>query len=363
MNFATYTNVGTTRSSNQDSHCLLTATVNQREVCMAVVCDGVGGLSAGEVASSSVVRACADWFKATFPQRLAAFDEGFGASTCAFVEREWGGLLSQLNAAIFAHAEETGQRMGTTLTGMLYCDGVFQVAQVGDCRAYRVNSGGIEQLTEDQTLVNREVQRGTLTPEEARNHPQANVILQAVGARATLSPVFTAGTAAPGDVIVLCTDGFRHKVTEEELRSLFAPLAGAEEFQMQDVLEGVSRLVMGRGEHDNITALCFAVAPAAEQRALTPDDVPTLSFDDATAPLFPSAGDALRQLAGRDEAALSAPPHGGDPQEDPHEETTQQGPFKVPAPSTGARGFELGRGRVVVGSKDVISIGDGDTDA
>lgn len=264
INYATYTDVGRRKKGNQDSHSLLAASTRYGDVVMALVCDGVGGLSGGEVASSSVIQRFSTWFAEELPSHMAQLDSFAGDGECAFLKGCWGPMLDALNAAIYRRGQEREQAMGTTFTGMLLVGDAYQIAQVGDSRAYRLNAAACEQLTEDQTLVNREVRKGNLTPEQARNHPQSNVILQAVGAQGVLEPEYFCGTAAPGDLFLLCSDGFCHKVEEEELAQRIGALAGASDFQLHDALAGVVRTNLDRGERDNITAVCFTTSACTQ---------------------------------------------------------------------------------------------------
>ena len=265
INYATYTDVGRRKKGNQDSHCLLSAQTRCGDVVMALVCDGVGGLSGGEVASSSVIKHMSAWFTEALPERIDELELFEQDQSCEYLKRNWGPLLERMNLAIYERGQEQDIGMGTTFTGVFMVDRAFQIAQVGDSRAYCLNGVEAHQLTEDQTLVNREVKRGNLTPEQARNHPQGNVILQAVGTQSTLEPEFTSGILPADSMLLLCSDGFCHKVSEDELVQKVGTLVGASDFQLSDALAGVVRTNLDRGERDNITALCFYHSVCAQE--------------------------------------------------------------------------------------------------
>lgn len=257
IRYATYTDVGRREKGNQDSHCLLSATMDGVPVVLAAVCDGVGGLEGGERASSSAIRLLSQWFSGVLPRRAELLPQAVRDDGGKFVTSQLDGALQRLNAALWERGEERGATMGTTLTVLFLYGSVFQTVQVGDSRAYRYGNGAFVQLTEDQTLVNQEVKRGNLTPEQAKSHPKANVILQAVGAQQHLQPVYSSGTAPAGSLFLLCSDGFCHMIGAEELSAELEALEDASDAQIQATLERLVQMNLDRGERDNITVLCF----------------------------------------------------------------------------------------------------------
>ena len=256
------TDVGRIKETNQDSYLIKIAQTDFGDVALVAVADGMGGLAKGELASATVVRRLSEWFETKLPQSL----EAMGASVDGFeqfVEGQWNGLVQDLNLMIMRHGKSEGMNLGTTLTAMLCIGARYSIVHVGDSRAYEITTGGISQLPEDQTFVKREVDAGRMTPEEALVHPQRNVLLQCIGSSKEVKPVIAHGTLTRGAAYLLCSDGFRHVLTNDELRETLGPdrldWAGEGDPQNEaapsNVLRRTINLVMSRKENDNITAV------------------------------------------------------------------------------------------------------------
>ncbi len=256
------TDVGRIKETNQDSYLIKIAQTDFGDVALVAVADGMGGLAKGELASATVVRRLSEWFDTKLPQSL----EAMGSSVDGFeqfVEGQWNGLIQDLNLAIMRHGKAGHMNLGTTLTAMLCIGARYSIVHVGDSRAYEITPGGVAQLTEDQTFVKREVDAGRMTPEEALVHPQRNVLLQCIGSSKEVKPAIAHGTLKRGTSYLLCSDGFRHVLTNEELRDFLNPERlnwSAEGDPSVDaapgnVLRRTINLVMSRKENDNITAV------------------------------------------------------------------------------------------------------------
>ena len=140
--------------------------------------------------------------------------------------------------------------MGTTLTAAAIHNGKIYFAQLGDSRAYLVRNGSIAQMTHDQTLVAQLLAAGSITPAEAKVHPQRNVILQALGIQNHIDIAFSSAELKRGDQVVLCSDGLSGKVDAEEVRQLLEQWPEA-----HDGCERLIALARERGGEDNITAI------------------------------------------------------------------------------------------------------------
>lgn len=249
---ALWTDIGVERETNQDSMCLKHALTDQGEVVMGVVCDGMGGLANGELASAEVVRAFSGWFEKELPQLLKMAD----------CEEEicyrWERLIQEQNQNIVSYGRSRGTQLGTTATAMIFLPGGrYILAHVGDTRAYRITQWSAEQLTVDHSLAEQRFRAGELTRAEAEQHMDRNVLVRSVGALRTVKPDVSRGRAAAGECYLLCTDGFRHEITEDELFRSFAPDAVRDEAELSSVLERMTRLNIERGETDNISALAI----------------------------------------------------------------------------------------------------------
>lgn len=250
MNFRTavYTDVGIRKKTNQDSALIETADTDEGRVSLAVVCDGMGGLAMGEVASAVLIRAFSDWFEKRFPFLL---HEGFQAGR---IQEEWEKLVFSVNEKIMDFGDTRHVRLGTTLVALLIARDYFYIMNVGDSRVYQIRNTLI-QLTRDQSFIQREMDAGRMTYEEAMVHPQRNVLLQCVGASTVILPEFLSGPCSQDSMFLICSDGFRHVLTTDELYDHLNPDFLHTEEEMEWQLRILTELNKERQEVDNITAV------------------------------------------------------------------------------------------------------------
>lgn len=213
---------GIKKNTNQDSVLIKEASTDYGDVMLAVVCDGMGGLAKGEVASAALIKAFSMWFEVQFPELLYRRRTADGINRME-LENEINKLILDVNQRIADHGKISHIAMGTTAAVLLMAEGKYYTMNVGDSRVYKIDGQGMTQLTKDQTFVQKEIDAGRMTPDEARVHPQRNVLLQCVGASEVIIPEFTQGEYKPGEVYMLCSDGFRHVITEEEFYKLMNP--------------------------------------------------------------------------------------------------------------------------------------------
>lgn len=253
---AWYTDAGVRGPTNQDALCAKVAATAMGEASMAVVCDGVGGLDRGEVASASVARLFSDWFDEDLALWLAQHAVGDQVGLLG-LRGVWTRLLRRANAALELCGRKAGGLMGTTVTGVFCLGGRYLLGHVGDCRAYLVGACGTRRLTQDQTLAEREVSLGRMGEEEVRRSPQRSVLLQAVGTQASLEPVFHQGRYRRGELLVLASDGAWQLQGDGGIDRALRPLLGAGEGELSRACEGICRSDMQRGERDNLTIVCL----------------------------------------------------------------------------------------------------------
>lgn len=247
---AVRTDVGIQKETNQDSCCIKVAETKYGQVVMSVLCDGMGGLSKGEVASATLIAAFCNWFDNELGTILSAKDAIDEAKS------RWERIIKEQNQIIGAYGRSEHIQLGSTITAQLILyDGSYLIGHVGDSRAYCITNSSITQLTEDQTVVAREVKQGKLTPEKAETDPRRNVLLQCVGASKSVFPEFYYGKVSPQECYMLCSDGFRHLVTSDEIQYTFAPRNNTTEATMERNIEKLIDLNKYRHESDNITAL------------------------------------------------------------------------------------------------------------
>ena len=191
------THVGNVRKNNEDSLIVI-------EPSTFVVADGMGGASAGEVASQLLV----ETVKQFLAKNPAPWHEKLLAQAI---------LLANDKILNLARRNSQYQGMGTTATILSLDEGKAYFAHVGDSRLYRLRGDFFEQMTEDHSYVETLVRKGELTPEEARIHPMKNVLTQAVGAMPELQIDAANFSAQLDDVFLLCTDGLTNMVDDETI--------------------------------------------------------------------------------------------------------------------------------------------------
>lgn len=260
---AACTDKGAVRKTNQDACTVQVANTSFGEIAMAVICDGVGGLSAGELASATVVYRFAQWFRQELPTLLDGMDTSKSLDFKS-IELVWSVLLKNLNETIQAYGRTHSEMLGTTFTGMLICGGKYLIGHVGDCRAYLLSARGVRQVTEDQTLLAKRLASGEITPEEAESFRQKHVILQSVGTEGILKPVFYVGEYALGDLFVLCCDGAYRRAEEEGIHTFFDGVERESEEALQEACRAMLRYDLEHGEKDNLTVVCVSVNEQGE---------------------------------------------------------------------------------------------------
>ncbi len=250
---AVHTDKGIKKSTNQDSALVMEAATDRGKVLLTVICDGMGGLAKGEVASSAVIHSFSQWFENELPRILTIDDPGDR------IFSSWEKIVLAANQKISSYGRSNGFNLGTTVVAVLLFNGKYYIINVGDSRAYLITDK-VYQLTKDQTFVQREVDMGRMTEEEALHSPRANVLLQCIGASDIVEPVFYSGDAYPDQMFMLCSDGFRHVLTESELYQYLNPYVLVNEQIMVESATYLTELVKYRRETDNITVLLARVS-------------------------------------------------------------------------------------------------------
>jgi len=247
--------VGCVRTTNEDCGRIVRPadeTEQARRGVLAIVADGMGGHSSGEIASRLAVDTV-----------HRAYYEGDGAPDQAVRL-----ALEEANRAIFqaASAESNLVGMGTTCVALAVCGEHAYAASVGDSRIYMIREGGIYQMTADDSAVGALVSRGVLTRAEARRHADRNVILRALGTHAEVA-VSSWDRPLPvraGDAFLLCTDGLTDLVDDAEL------LGQVAERHEVDACRALVELARMRGGYDNITVALLQLAATRTQQASAP---------------------------------------------------------------------------------------------
>ncbi|MCC6216197.1 MAG: cyclic nucleotide-binding domain-containing protein [Polyangiaceae bacterium] len=241
------TDVGRKRERNEDSM------LEDRALGLFVVCDGMGGHAAGEVASARAIEAV-----------RAIVAAGLGAVPSAPIEAARDAMASlmrravdEANRAVHALGRESHARRGagTTCTALLLRDGLAALAHVGDSRLYLARRDRINQVSHDHTFVAEGLRRGMIRPEDAKDHPHGSVLIKAVGTQAKVEVDTLVFDVLPGDVLLLCSDGLHGYF--EDPRELHQHLIGA----LPGTAERLIAVANERGGKDNVTAVAIRIAP------------------------------------------------------------------------------------------------------
>ena len=245
LTFHAVTDVGRGREQNEDACGEVSAAGGE----LLVVCDGMGGHESGEVASRIAVDAIMQIF-----QNSPSSDPA---------ERLKNGFLVA-NQRILAHAEKAGlDGMGTTAVAAFVKDGEAWIAHVGDSRCYHLRGDSVLWRTADHTRVQKMIDRGILTPEQAKTHEDANVVTRALGfARGEEQPepdIAAGRELRDGDLLLLCSDGLYDLVKDEEIAEL-----GSED-EPAEAAQRLVDLANRRGGHDNITVTIVRYGAAAKR--------------------------------------------------------------------------------------------------
>jgi serine/threonine protein phosphatase PrpC len=242
------TDIGIKRETNQDSIYVRSISSPQGRMVFAALCDGMGGLSSGEVASATLTGAFSEWVSVTLPllSKTRLEDD--------IIRREWRSLITCQNEKLMKYGECHGISLGTTVVVLLITAHRYYLLNVGDSRAYEI-SKTIAQITNDHTLIARELALGHITSEEAIQDPRHNVLLQCIGASRVVRPDMFFGETQKDAVYLLCSDGFRHKITSEEIRSHLEPEELVSEDILQQRVQALINLNKQREEEDNISVI------------------------------------------------------------------------------------------------------------
>ena len=253
MDFVTMavSSVGNVKEVNQDYYFFEQGRTERGNIVFAILCDGMGGLQQGEFASKTVVEA----FKAWGKEPLADYD--LGEFVDAEIRREWTELVNRCNQYLHAYGRERGISLGTTLTVLLMTEERYYIMNIGDSRAYALEAG-IRQLTRDHTVVQREVDLGKLSAYDAEKDSRRNILLQCIGASDQIYPDFFFGAPEPKATYLLCSDGFRHEVSGEELYQVLQRNRRESLEDLESALKILLRWNLERQERDNLTAIAIS---------------------------------------------------------------------------------------------------------
>lgn len=241
-----YTDKGIKKRTNQDGLIMKSIRTNKGRIGLFTVCDGMGGLDKGELASSTVISHLSKWFDEELPLLITNEDLEIINSLNEYIYK--------VNKTIVDYSIANNMKIGTTITAFICIYDKYYIIQVGDSRVYKINNV-MEILTKDQTYVAREVERGNITKEQAKTHPKRNLLLQCIGVKEKLETVITSGYLEKDTTYVICSDGLYHKLSDDEFIQIFNPKVNKTMASLDEAAKSTVKLVMDRKETDNITVL------------------------------------------------------------------------------------------------------------
>ncbi len=229
-----FTKVGSRHSVNEDAY--RSVKINAR-TALCIVCDGVGGEKAGEVASNI-----------TCDEVLKIFAENFNENMDSIkIKSLLINAVKRANTVIRTKAAERAEysRMGTTVVAAVVFDNTLYVINAGDSRAYIIRNGELHQVTKDHTMVQFLLDKGEISRSEAENYPEKNIITRAVGAGDDIEIDFFIEDLEENDDIIICSDGYYKKLHEDDIA------IGINQSSIEELINKA----ISRGTTDDITVI------------------------------------------------------------------------------------------------------------
>lgn len=250
------TDAGDHRKINQDA--ALVKVANSRSfgrIALIAVCDGMGGLPKGEVASCKAIRALETWFHEELVLMVNMSLERFWETA----ETSWNRLIAKINGDIRRYGRHRGISLGTTLTALLQVGNRYMFMNIGDSRIYYTKDGDVVQLTRDQSLAQRMVDMGHATDVDDIDEDKRSVLLQCVGSHTPPAPQVGKGFFDKNTTVIACTDGLWRKITGQELYTRLCPQMCLTDEDMMHQCRKLIDTVQERDEKDNIlvAAMCL----------------------------------------------------------------------------------------------------------
>lgn len=240
MKIASKTDIGKVRSTNQDSFA---AGELNDGTAWAVVCDGMGGANGGNIASANAVTIVSEYIS-------SSYHEGMDSNSLRTLLQS---ALYGANVRLYdmANKIESLSGMGTTVVVTIVSNGVAHIAHAGDSRAYIIHDGELSQITRDHSVVQTMVDKGQITEEEAKNHPNKNVITRALGVGEEVDIEYNEIPFQNDDCILICTDGLTNFVTHDNIERV------VEDYDFDEYPQVLIDMANENGGGDNITVVAL----------------------------------------------------------------------------------------------------------
>lgn len=232
---------------NQDSIFYKFLKINQHNVGLFIVADGMGGLSHGEEISNLIV----DYFNRWWTEILCPFVKSDGFSFNTLYEM-MDTVIIEVNKKAIKFSEQSGAKSGSTLSLLLVIDNRYLIKNIGDSRIYLVRKGKKTQLTEDQTLVSQMVKNKQITKEQAKYHEKRNLLTMCLGVTENIEVFSSEGKVRNGDIFLVCSDGFYNYANDKEV----VPIIRNRDYNDFNQKAGLLRSTIPVGEaRDNVSII------------------------------------------------------------------------------------------------------------
>ncbi len=255
-----FTDAGKVRKINQDAAMVKVAnTKRYGRISFACVCDGMGGLKKGEVASCKAIRAMENWFM----EELTLMQNMEEEQLWDTVEKSVLRLLVRVNADIRRYGKHRGIKLGTTLTALLQIGNKYMTFNIGDSRIYLVDREKAVAITKDQSVLQDKLDKGLISSEEADSDPERNVLLQCLGTTSSVEPDVRRGELKGNTTVVVCSDGFWRKLEPFEIHEKLCPQMCVTPDDMLEECRKLANLAVERREQDNISVAAMSLGLGA----------------------------------------------------------------------------------------------------
>lgn len=238
MKIFAQSDVGKARDMNQDCYSIL----DEQDFKLCLLADGMGGYKGGEIASKLAVNAAESYIKNNFMSIEKVTEQ---------ILKLISNAIEYANMIVYEKSKEDVELkdMGTTLDVCLIFNGKLYIGHVGDSRVYRIRKNIIRRITTDHSYVEKLVKEGTITKDEAVNHPKKNMLTKALGCSSYVEPDLLYKVFQNGDVLLMCSDGLTNMVKEDEIYNIIV------NNKEDDVAKKLVNLANELGGYDNITSL------------------------------------------------------------------------------------------------------------
>lgn len=247
------TDKGSIKKKNQDSSFVGSISSDS---AFGIICDGVGSYNSSEIASGWAVSVFSDWFLKCYACISGIEDKETFRSV---LYERWNAIFDSINEHIIRFAEINGIKLACTLSCILIKSGSYYILHIGDTRIYRISSE-ITRLTEDHTVMERNIRRKLITREQAQGDRSKHVLTKCLASRRYVSPDFYSGNIDGTTKFLICSDGFCNNAEDERILRMFGADARKSTTGLRKAAKKIIRSDRSRGERDNITAVIIQVS-------------------------------------------------------------------------------------------------------